>query len=107
MTLSEALRNWLLEPVLIKLKELKTTMSMNQADLDSALAQLGTIVTNEDALIQNIVDAVNALIAKIQAGSAPADLTTEVTAIQAMVADVTTQTDKLTSSVATAKGVTG
>ena len=82
-------------------------MALNQTDLDTALTQLGTIVTNEDSLIQQIAAAVTALIAKIQAGATGPDLTNEVTALQAMVSDITNQSATLTSSVAAAKGVTG
>lgn len=101
------LRDWLLKPVLDKLTHMEAKMAMTQVDLDAALKSLGDIITSEDSLIQNIIDAVNALIAKVNSGATPADLTTEVTGLQAMIADATDKSAKLTASVAAAKGVTG
>ena len=82
-------------------------MPMTQTDLDNAIKALATLVTGEDALIGNIITEVTALIAKVQAGATPADLTTEVTALQSMASDLQTQTANLQASVTAAKGVTG
>lgn len=88
MSISEAIRNWLLEPALKKLEEIKHTMA-TQADLDEAIAA-------EDVTIQQIADSVNkiatdvtTLLAKITSGTPVSDLTNEVEAVKSHTASLT------------------
>ena len=91
-----------LERLIIEgLKEIKTTMAQDQAALDTALASLGTLVTSEDTGIAALITAVQALLAKIAANPG-ADFTSEVTALQSMAADITTQTQSIQAAVASA-----
>jgi len=82
-------------------------MATSQADLDSAIAALSTLIQSEDTGIAALVAEVNALIAKVQAGATATDLTTELTAINSMAADITTQGTNIQASIAAAKPVTG
>lgn len=101
MSLSEHFRDWILGPVMQKLNYMEAKMAQNQAALDTALAQLGTLVTSEDTGIAALIAAVQALLAKIAANPS-ADFTSEVTALQAMAADITTQTQSIQAAVASA-----
>jgi chromosome segregation ATPase len=115
MSISEAIRNWLLEPVMTKLTNLQTEVvkiMATQQDLDAALTALGTVlssvqtlVTSEDTGIQAIIAAVAALIAKINSGG---DFTNEVTAINSIASqltaagqDIQTQTAAIQASLQT------
>lgn len=102
----ERLVHQLLLEILTKLERMETNMAQDIVALDAAIKALGTLVTSEDNGIAAIIAAVNALIAKIQTNPT-ADFTTEVTALNAMAADLTTQTASIAASVAQAKGVTG
>lgn len=82
-------------------------MATTQAQLDSAITALGTAVTNEDSLLATLITAVNTLISKVQAGATPADLTTELTAINSMASDITTQAGNIQASLTAAKPITG
>lgn len=118
MSISEAIRNWFLDPVLDKLTKMEAQMASTQTDLDNALTALGTVlanvqtlVTSEDSGIAAIIAAVNALIAKVGTGG---DFTNEVTAINSIASqltaqgqDITTQTASIQTAVAAAKQVTG
>jgi hypothetical protein len=106
MGISNIVRNWFIEPVIKKLETMEAQMAQDQAALDSALTALGTIITSEDAGIVSLVDEVTALIAKVQTNPG-GDFTNEVTALNAMAADIKTQADNIQASVASAKGVTG
>lgn len=77
-------------------------MATSQAQYDALLTQLGTVVTNEDSVILTALTAISGLLAKIAAGQTPADLTTEATAAQAMIADIQNQTASLAAAVASA-----
>lgn len=96
-----SIRLWLNEPILNKLKEIQTTMAQDQVALDTALKQLGDILTSEDASVDSLIAAVTALLAKIQSNPG-ADFTQEVTALQSMVADVTAKKAALDASVTSA-----
>lgn len=79
-------------------------MATSQAQFDALLTQLGTSVSGEDAVIAQALTAADAVIAKlvaaIAAGGNPAtDLTTEATAVQAMIADAATQAANLSAEV--------
>jgi hypothetical protein len=104
MSLSDNFRDWLLLPIMAKLNEIEKeiqTMATTQAQFDAILTQLGDVVTAEDSTINTALTAISALLAKIVAGST-ADLTSEATAAQSMIADIQTQTATLASAVATA-----
>lgn len=108
MILSEIIRDWILSPVMVKLTTMEAEiMAATQADLDAAIKAIGDLITSEDSGITAIITAVNALIAKIQSGATPADLTTEVTAINSMVADITTQAANIQAALAKSKPITG
>jgi hypothetical protein len=81
-------------------------MADNQAALDTALTALGTAITNEDSGVTTIIAEVTALIAKVQANPT-GDFTSEVTALNSMAADLTTQATNLQAAIAAAKPVTG
>ena len=81
-------------------------MAQDKAALDAALTELGTALASEDAGIAKIIEEVTALIAAIQANPT-GDFTNEVTALQSMASDLTTQTGNLTAAINAAKGVTG
>ena len=79
------------------------TMPTSQSAFDTILAQLGTVVTNEDSVISTGLTAIAAAIAKLASAlppGAPADLTTEAANAQAMITDITTQTASLSTAVA-------
>lgn len=77
-------------------------MATTQAQYDAILTQLGTVVTDEDSVIQTALTAISALLAKIAAGQTGPDLTNEATAAQAMIADIQNQTTQLSAAVAAA-----
>lgn len=79
------------------LKEINT-MANNQADLDAAIAAEGATVTQLATVVTKIAADVTALLAKIAAGSTPADLTNEVTAINAQAAVLSTAAQQLTDA---------
>ncbi len=87
-------------------KEMKT-MADSQVNLDVALTAVSNVITNEDAGITALIAEVTALIAKVQAGANPADLTTEVTALNSMATDLTNQVNSIQASIGAAKPVTG
>lgn len=108
MSISEAIRMWLLQPVLNELKEIKNNMATDQATLDAAIKSLGDLIASEDTGLAALQAEVTALIAKVNAGGVtPLDLTTELTAINSMAADITTQGTNIQASIAAAKPVTG
>lgn len=106
ISLSWMLRNWVLSPVIEKLNKMEAQMADNQSVLDSAITQLGQVITSEDTGIVALVAEVNALIAKVQANPG-ADFTTEVNGINAMAADIANQAASIQATIATAKPVTG
>lgn len=83
MTLSDVVRNWVLEPVLSKLSTQETQMAATLQDLRTALALLDTKIDEDLAQTVAIVTAVNALIAKLGAALSP-DVQAEVNAITAL-----------------------
>lgn len=108
MSISEAIRMWLLQPVLNELKEIKNNMATDQATLDAAIKSLGDLIASEDTGLAALQAEVTALIEKVNAGGVtPLDLTTELTAINSMAADITTQGTNIQASIAAAKPVTG
>ncbi len=83
MTLSDVVRNWVLEPVLSKLSTQETQMAATLQDLRTALALLDTKIDEDLAQTVAIVTAVNALIAKLGSALSP-DVQAEVNAITAL-----------------------
>lgn len=79
-------------------------MSVNQQQFGVILAQLGTTIVGEDAVIVQALSASDAVIAKLVAALGSqgnnVDLTTEAEAVQSMIADATTQTSRLADEVA-------
>ena len=71
-------------------------MAATQADLDAVVTSLGTLVTNDDALIQQLMTLVQSIITKV---GGTVDLTNEVTALQSIQASVTTQAGEITGVV--------
>jgi hypothetical protein len=105
MGVSDAIRDWILSPVMLKLTEIQKeiqTMSTSQTQMDAVLTQLGTVVTNEDSVISTVLTAISTLLAKVAAGQTGADLTNEATAMQSMIADIQAQTASLSAAVASA-----
>lgn len=92
--------------VVTNLKQEMKTMATSQAQLDAAIAALGTAVTNEDSLLANLITAVNTLVADVKAGASPVDLTTEATAISSMASDITNQAANIQAALTTAGTVT-
>ena len=78
-------------------------MATSVAQFDTLLAQLGTTLAGEDATIVQALAASDVVIAKLIAAIAAqggnTDLTTEATAVQALIADATTQTTNLSAEV--------
>ena len=77
-------------------------MATSQTQFDAILTQLGTVVTNEDSVIATALTDISTLLAKVAAGQTGADLTTEATAAQSMIADIQNQTASLSAAVASA-----
>lgn len=101
MSISEAIREWFLAPVLNELKRMEATMANDQVALDAAIKALGDTLANEDTGIAALLAAVATLMAKV--GTTPtADFTTEITAINSMAADIGTQTASIQDAVAKA-----
>lgn len=69
-------------------------MSATQADLDTAIQGLGTLITNDDALITQLMTLVQSIIAKV---GTTVDLTNEVTALQSIQASVNTQAGNIST----------
>jgi len=84
MTLSEQIRNWLLEPITKEIKKMSQTL----ADLQAAITAIGEAVAADVAQDVKVVEAINALLAKITELGNP-DLTAEVEALAAIAAQLT------------------
>jgi prefoldin subunit 5 len=105
-----------IEQLLINITKEITQMATTQAQLDAAITALGTVVTNvqtlitsEDSGITAIIAAVQALVAEVAAGGGSQDFTNEVTAINAMAAQITSNASDIqaqTATLATSLGTT-
>lgn len=73
-------------------------MANTQADLDAAIAAEDVQIQQIAASVTKIAADVVTLLAKITAGTSPADLTNEVQAIQAHTASLTTAAQQLTDA---------
>jgi hypothetical protein len=105
MSISEAFRTWLLQPVtdaLTKLNMEALKMSTTQAQFDQFLATLGTTLTSEDATIQTTLTAISTAVTALQAAATAGgvDLTQEATAVQSMISDIQNQTTSLATAAA-------
>jgi hypothetical protein len=92
MSLSDSLREWFMEPLLIQLRKLEDTMATKQ-DLDTAEANLSAQITQ---LAADLNQAVTDLIAAINSGTS--DLTPEVAALTAISGQVQAMDAKASSS---------
>lgn len=101
MSISEAIRGWLLQPILDQLKEIQKTMAQDQAALDVAIKALGDVITSEDAGIAALITAVNTLVAKVQTNPS-ADFSTEITAINSLASDIGSKAADIQAAVAKA-----
>ena len=98
-----SIKEWFLRDIDSQLKEILKEikkMATTQAQYDAILTQLASVVTDEDSTIATALTTIDALLAQIASGTAPADLTTEATQAQAMIADIQTQTASLAAEVA-------
>lgn len=82
-------------------------MGQTQADLDTAITAVGAGVTAVTAKVQAVTDAVLALVSKITGGATAADLTQEITALQAMASALADDSTKIQAAIDAAKPVTG
>lgn len=89
-----------IEQYLIDIKKEITKMASTQADLDTAIKSIGTLVTNDDAVITQLLGLVQSIITKV-GGSV--DLTTEVTALTSIQSTITTQADQLQTAITNLK----
>jgi hypothetical protein len=107
MCIASLIRDWLLRPVICRLTKMEERiMAATQQDLDNAVTALGTVLTNEDSLVSQLIAQVTALIAKVQANPS-ADFSAEVAQLNAAATDIQTQSESLQASLTAAKGVTG
>lgn len=105
MSISETFREWLLAPVIQKLKEIQKTMANDKAALDAALQNLVNVITSEDSQLATLVSDYQALLANQQANPGQ-DFTDEVTALNSKAADVQAQTQSIVAAIASAAGTT-
>lgn len=98
--LSVIIRNWLLEPVLLELKEIKTKMATDKAALDAVIQPLGVLITNDDAIITQLLTLVQSIIGKV---GGTVDLSTEITALQSISATATNQQTELNTAITNLK----
>jgi prophage DNA circulation protein len=121
MSISEAVRAWLLQPVLDKLRHMEAIMAADQAALDAAIKTLSdtatalfAAVTAEDTGLAAGIAALKAIVDKLVAGASPTDLANEITALSSLSdglsstsSDLVAQTKTLADAVAAAKSATG
>ena len=92
MSLTEAIRDWILYPVMVKLNELQKEihkMAESEAQFDVDLAALGSTLTTMLGLLAQII---------AKSTAAGVDLTTEDTAVQSMTASVKTAVDQINAA---------
>jgi uncharacterized protein (DUF3084 family) len=82
MSISEAIRNWVLSPVMLKLTEMENNLMAQIDDLNAAIQAEDVEVSTLAASITKIDSDVDALLAAVKAGATPTDLTTQIQAIQ-------------------------
>ena len=95
MSISEMLRNWLLEPALQRMNQMEVTLMGQLEDLNTAIQQEDVEVQDILASVTKVGADIDALWAKIAAGGNPTDLTAQLQAIQSHVASLTTAAQQL------------
>lgn len=88
-------RDWLLKPILGKLNEMEKNIMAQIDDLNAAIKAEDVELTTTQASIVAIAADIAKLKAAAAGGATPQDLTTQITAIQAHLAALTTANQQL------------
>lgn len=96
-SISEAFRNWFLEPALHKLNEMEKKIMSQLDDLNAAITAEDVQVAALTAVITKVDADVDALLAKIAGGATLPDITAQLTAIQSHTSALATAVAQLTA----------
>lgn len=94
MSLSTTIQKWMLDPILKELKK----MGASIAELQAAITAIGEAVAADVAQDVKVVEAINALIAKIEALGNP-DLSAEVQALADIAANLASDNAAVQSAI--------